>query len=202
MKKKMQIIKWKLCQAYFSKIILSKDEDLTFDELCTISKVSTQDAKKIIPKNNKDYNFYFLNVLLSKLDEETLVNLQEDISEDTISSEYEKFLEGITLRLESYLPYREAFKFLSQGLSIRAVNVLKLFENNCYFMMNLLDLVEGNQNQSIKYLKAIALNIVFVKAMSTFLSENDNNLDATIRNIDKNLRDFEDLGYITGLIKK
>ena len=68
-------------------------------------------------------------------------------------------------------------------------------------MSDLLDVVEGNQNQSKKMLKSVALNIVFVRAMNVFLTENDHNLDITIRNLDKYLRDFEDIGNILGVIK-
>ena len=50
-------------------------------------------------------------------------------------------------------------------------------------------------------LKSIALNIVFLRAMNIFLKENDHNLDSTIRNLDKFLRDFEDVGHFIGVIK-
>ena len=68
-------------------------------------------------------------------------------------------------------------------------------------MFNLLDIVEENQNQGIKTLKSLALNIVFVRAINVFLTENGNNLDSTVRNLDKYLRDFEDVGYMLGVIK-
>jgi hypothetical protein len=37
--------------------------------------------------------------------------------------------------------------------------------------------------------------------MNVFLTENDHNLDSTIRNLDKFLRDFEDVGLFIGVIK-
>ena len=201
MKKKIQSLKWKLCEAYFSIIESSSTDEVTFDELIIVSKVLPQEAETIISKNNIDYKFFFLNILLSKLDSKILSEFKTDIAEDTISNNYEKILEGLTLRLESFLPYRKSFKILSQSSNLRVLNFLKLLENNCSFMFHLLDIVEGNQNQRIKTLKSVALNIVFMRAIKVFLTENNNNLDSTVRNLDKYLRDFEDIGHMTGVIK-
>ena len=201
MKTDKQALKWKLCKAYFAIIDSSLKESVTFDELIFVSKVKPNDANKIISENNKNYNIFFLKILLSKLDAQTLSEFKIDIAEDTISNTYEKILEGLTLRLESFLPYRKSFKTLSQNQNTKVLNFLKLLENNCSFMSDLLDIVESNQNQSIKMLKSIALNIVFLRAMNIFLKENDHNLDSTIRNLDKFLRDFEDVGHFIGVIK-
>ena len=201
MKIDKKALKWKLCKAYFSIIDSSLKEEVTFDELIFVSKVKPNDANKIISENNKNYNIYFLKILLSKLDTQTLSQFKIDIAEDTISNTYEKILEGLTLRLESFLPYRKGFKTLSQNQNNKVLNFFKLLENNCSFMSDLLDIVESSQNQSIKMLKSIALNIVFVRAMNVFLKENDHNLDSTIRNLDKFLRDFEDVGHFIGVIK-
>ena len=201
MKTDKQALKLKLCKAYFSIIDSSLKEEVTFDDLIFVSKVKPNDANKIISENNKNYNIFFLKILLSKLDAQTLSEFKIDIAEDTISNTYEKILEGLTLRLESFLPYRKSFKTLSQNQNTKVLNFLKLLENNCSFMSDLLDIVESSQNQSIKMLKSIALNIVFLRAMNIFLKENDHNLDSTIRNLDKFLRDFEDVGHFIGVIK-
>ena len=201
MKTHKQLLKWKLCKAYFDIIDTSLKESVAFDELIFVSKVKPNDANKIISENNKNYNIFFLKILLSKLDAQTLSEFKIDIAEDTISNTYEKILEGLTLRLESFLPYRKSFKTLSQNQNTKVLNFLKLLENNCSFMSDLLDIVESSQNQSIKMLKSIALNIVFLRAMNIFLKENDHNLDSTIRNLDKFLRDFEDVGHFIGVIK-
>ena len=201
MKTDKQALKWKLCKAYFAIIDSSLKESVTFDELIFVSKIKPNDANKIISENNKNYNIFFLKILLSKLDAQTLSEFKIDIAEDTISNTYEKILEGLTLRLESFLPYRKSLKILSQSSNVKVLNFLKLLENNCSFMSNLLDIVEGNQNQSVKFLKSIALNVVFVRAINIFLSENSDNLDSTVRNLDKYLRDFEDVGHILGVIK-
>ena len=201
MKINKQSLKWKLCKAYFAIIGSSLKEEVTFDEIICVSKVIAKDAEKIISKNNKNYNIFFLKILLSKLDVQTLSEFKIDIAEDKISNTYEKTLEGLTLRFESFIPYRKSFKILSQSQNIKVLNFFKLLENNCSFMSDLIDVVEGRQNQSIKMLKSVALNIVFVRAMNVFLTENDDNLDSTIRNLDKYLRDFEDVGHFIGVIK-
>ena len=110
MKKNIQTLNWKLCKAYFAIIGSSLKNEVTFDELVDLSKVLPEDAKKLIPKNNKDYNFFFLKILLSKLDAQTLSEFKIDIAEDKVSNTYEKTLEGLTLRLESFIPYRKSFK--------------------------------------------------------------------------------------------
>ena len=201
MKKNIEMIKWKLCEGYFSIIGSNLKDEITFDELIVVSKVLRKDAEKIISKNNKDYNLIFLKILISKLDTQTLTQFKIDINEDTVSNTYEKILEGLTFRFESFLPYRQSFKTLSQSSNARALNFFKLFERNCSFVSNLLDIVEGEQSQTNKTLKSIALNIVFHKAVNIFLTEKGNSLDSTIRFLDKDLRDFEDIGQMLGIVK-
>ena len=38
--------------------------------------------------------------------------------------------------------------------------------------------------------------------MEVFLKDENNNLDSTLRYLDKYLKDIEDVGFITGIIKK
>ena len=201
MKKNIEMIKWKLCKGYFSIIGSNLKDEITFDELIFVSKVSGKDAEKIISKNSKGYNFIFLRILISKLDTQTLNEFKIDIKEDTVSNTYEKILEGLTLRFESFLPYRQSFKILSQSSNVKAQNFLRLLEKNCSFVSNLLDIVEGGQSQIPKTLKSLALNIVFLKALNIFLAEKGNGLDSTIRFLDKDLRDFEDVGQMLGIVK-
>ncbi len=201
MEKNDQNLKWRLCKAYFLILTSSSKADVSLDELCNLSKVSNNEARKIIPKNYVNYNFFFLKILLAKLDQETLCQLKNDISEDTISTVHDKILEGITIRFEKYLPYRQALKILSISLNLKAENFLKLLEKNYSFMLNLIDLVEDRQNCSIKSIKSIALNIAFCKAMDIFLKEESDSLDVTVRHLDKYLSDSEDIGILVGIIK-
>ena len=69
-------------------------------------------------------------------------------------------------------------------------------------MFNLLGLVENKQNCGLKIIKSVALNIVFVKGIDVFLKDKNNNLDSTLRYLDKHLKDIEDIGLFTGIITK
>ena len=69
-------------------------------------------------------------------------------------------------------------------------------------MFNLLDLVENNQNCSVKTIKSAVLNILFIKALEIFLKDENNNIDSTVRHLDKYLKDIEDIGVFSGIIKK
>ena len=68
-------------------------------------------------------------------------------------------------------------------------------------MLNLLELVEERQNCSSKLIKSITLNIVFVRAMDIFLKEEMNELNSTLRYLDKYLSDVEDMGVMLGIIQ-
>ena len=195
-------LKSKLCKAYFSIINSSLKTDIFIEELCLKCKVSIEDAQAVLPKMQKDYKFFFLTMLLLKLDQETLNEFEEEIYHDNISNIYEKTLEGMTLRFEKYLPFRPALKILSEGLDLRANNFLELLESNHFFMLNLLDLVENNKNQCAKTLKSIALNLAFIKTIDIFLKEENSSLDSTIRYLDKYLHEIEDIGHMIGIIKK
>ena len=195
-------LKSKLCKAYFSIINSSLKTEVYIEELCLECKVSIQDAQMVLPKMQKDYKNFFLTILLLKLDQETLNEFEEEIYHDNVSNIYEKTLEGITLRFEKYLPFRPALKILSEGLDLRAKNFLGLLENNYFFMLGLLDLVESNENQCTKLLKSIALNLVFIRTADVFLKEESSSLDSTIRYLDKYLHEIEDIGHMIGIIKK
>ena len=194
MKNKDQDLKWKLCNTYFSILNAENKNSITLEEICSKSKVSYEEARKIIPKDFVHNPFFFLKILVTKLDNEAL--------EDSISTTYDKILEGITLRFEKLLEYRPALKIFSEGLDRKAEIFFKLLQQNYSFMFKLLDIVENKQNCGLKIIKSIALNIVFIKGMEVFLKDENNNLDSTLRYLDKYLKDIEDVGFFTGIIKK
>ena len=202
MKTRDQDLKWRLCDAYFSILVSSKKNSIIFEDLCLQCNVSIDEAKKIIPEDSIHNNFFFLKILISRLDKETLEEFKTDISEDTISSTYDKILEGLTLRFEKFLEYKSAFKIMSNGTERRVENFFKLLQQNYLFMSGLLDLVENNPNCSVKTIKSVALNILFIKAIEVFLKDESNNIDSTVRYLDKYLKDIEDIGVFSGIIKK
>ena len=68
-------------------------------------------------------------------------------------------------------------------------------------MLNLLELVEERQICSFKIIKSITLNIIFARTMDIFLKEEKNELNSTLRNLDKYLSDVEDMGVMLGIIQ-
>ena len=202
MKNKLSEIKLNLCEVYFSIIKKRFKTEINIDELCKLSKISMEDAEAVLPKFQRDYNVFFLKILLAKLDEETLKEFKEEISYDTVSNVYEKILEGIILRFDKYLSYQPIFKILSEGFDLRAKFFCQLFKNNQSFMFDLLNIVEGSENKCKLLLKSVALNLVYSRTVDVFLKEENSNLDATIRCLDQYLHEIEDLGYMFGIIKK
>ena len=202
MKNKDQALKWKLCDAYFSILNAGNKNSITLEEICSKSKVSYEEARKIIPKDFVHNPIFFLKILVTKLDDEALEEFKADVFEDSISTTYDKILEGITLRFEKLLEYRSALKIFSAGLDRKAEIFFKLLQQNYSFMFNLLEIVENKQNCGLKTIKSVALNIVFIKGMEVFLKDENNNLDSTLRYLDKYLKDIEDVGFFTGIIKK
>ena len=196
-----QDLHWKLCKDYFSIVTSTSKTEISLEELCAYSKVSYKKATEIIPKNNFDYNYYFLKILVARIDFEALDQLKNDIADDTISTVYDKILEGITIRFEKYLPYKEALRLLSSSFNLKTKYFLKLFEANNSYMLNLLELVEERQICSFKIIKSITLNIIFARAMDMFLKEEKNELNSTLRYLDKYLSDVEDIGFMLGIIK-
>ncbi len=194
-------IKWKLCHTYFSTLNTSNKNSMNLEELCSKSKVSYDEAKKIIPENFIHNPIFFLKILITKLDNEALEEFKTDIFEDTISTTYDKLLEGITLRFEKLLEYRPALKTFSYGSDRKAKIFFKLLQQNFSFMFKILDLVENEQNCGLKIIKSLALNVVFIKGIEVFLKDENNNLDSTLRYLDKYLKDIEDIGLLTGIIK-
>ena len=194
-------IEWKLCEAYFSIIETRMSTEVSLDELCEVSKISLEEANKIVSKNSMNNSIFFLKILISKIDREVLSELNDDLIDDTVSSTYDKLLEGLSLRFEKYLKYKQSLKILSKN-SIQKIQVfLNVFKENYFFSFNLLTLIEEEQNCGLKILKAMALNIVFTKSLEIFLKDEKKDIDTVTRYLDKYLSDVEDIGLFVGIIK-
>jgi hypothetical protein len=194
-------IELKLCETYFSILSKTSTYNITLDELCVASKISYEKAKKIIPTNfNED--FFFLKLFISKVDSEVLEELKNEIQDDDVSTIYDKILEGITLRFEKFLKNKTAIQILSHDLDKRINIFFKLLKENYSFMINLLKLVEENQNCFLQNIKSVALNFVFIKGLQKFLEDEAQDVDTTVRFIDKYLTEIEDFGFLIGFLKK
>ena len=194
-------LKWKLCEAYFSILEKSMTSEVSFDELCKVSKISLEEANRIVSDNSINNGNFFLKILISKIDKEVLSELKEDITDDTVSSTYDKLLEGLSLRFERYFEYKQSLKKLSKNSKQKIQVFMNVFKENYTFFSNLLTLVEEEQNYGLKILKSIALNIVFTKSLEIFLKDEKKDIDTVIRYLDKYLSDIEDLGLFVGVIK-
>ena len=197
-----QNLEWKLCEAFFSILKMSTIPEVSIDQLSTVSKISINKVKKIVPNNSTNYRIFFLKILISKIDREVLSELKEDIADDTISSTYDKILEGLSLRFEKYLEYKLSLKILSKNPKERIEIFLKVFKENYNFSSNLLTLIEEDHRSGINTLKSLALNIVFIRSLEFFLKDENKNIDSVIRYLDKYLKDVEDVGIFMGIIKK
>jgi hypothetical protein len=197
-----QNLEWKLCEAYFSILEISMSSDISIDKLCMKAKLSKEEVEKIVPNNPMDHRIFFLKILITKLDRDVLTELKVDIADDTVSSTYEKILEGLSLRFEKYFQYKQCLKILSNNSKQRVEVFLKIFRENYNFSFNLLTLIEEDQNCVIKTLKSLALNIVFTKSLEIFFKDEQKDIDKVIRYLDKYLSDMEDVGLFVGVIKK
>ena len=194
-------LEWKLCEAYFSILRTSTTSKVSLDDLCKVSKISLEQANKIVSNKSMNNSNFFLKILLSKIDREVLYELKEDITNDTISSTYDKLLEGFSLRFEKYLKYKQSLKNLSKNSKQKVQVFLNVFKENYNFSSNLLTLIEEEQNCGLKILKSMALNIVFTKSLEIFFKDENNDIDTVIRYLDKYLSDMEDIGFFVGVIK-
>ena len=197
-----QNLEWKLCDAYFSILKKNMSSQVSLDQLSIAAKISREEVEKIVSTNLIDYKVFFLKILISKLDREVLSELKADIVDDTISSTYDKILEGLSLRFEKYLEYKQCFKILSKNSKQKIEVFLNVFRENYNFSFNLITLIEEDQNCGIQTLKSLALNIVFIRGLEIFLKDENKDIDTVIRYLDKNLSDIEDIGLFMGIIKK
>ena len=197
-----QNLEWKLCEAYFSILEKNITSQVSFEELAMAAKISKEQVEKIVPKQSTDYRIFFLKILISKLDSDVLTELREDLVDDTISSTYDKILEGLSLRFEKYIQYKPSLKILSSNSKQKLEVFLNVFKENFNFSFNLLTLIEEDHNCGIKTLKSLALNVVFTKSLEIFLKDENKDIDSVIRYLDKYLSDMEDLGLFLGIIKK
>ena len=52
-------IEWKLCEAYFSIIETSMSSEVSLDELCDVSKISLEEANKIVSNDSMNNSNFF-----------------------------------------------------------------------------------------------------------------------------------------------
>ena len=194
-------LEWKLCEAYFSILETSMTTEISLEELCEVSKISLEEANKIVSNNSINNSNFFLKKLISKIDREVLSELKEEITDDTVSSTYDKLLEGLSLRFEKYLEYKQSLKYLSKNSKQKIQVFLNVFKENYIFSSNLLTLIEEEQNCSFKILKSMALNFVFTKTLEIFLRDENNDIDMVIRYLDRYLNDMQDIGLFVGIIR-
>ncbi len=197
-----QNLEWKICEAYFSILEKSMISEVTLDQLSIVTKIAKVELEKIVPNKTVDYRFFFLKILISKLDREVLAELKVDIADDTVSSTYDKILEGLSLRFEKYAEYKNSFKILSNNSKERIEVFFNIFQENQNFFDNLLSLIEGEQNCGIKAIKSLALNLVFIRSLKVFLKNEGKDIDAVVRHLDKYLGDMQDIGFFIGVLKK
>ena len=195
-------LEWKLCEAYFSILKKGMTSEISLDQLYINAGISRDEADKIVPNNSMDYKIFFLKILISKLDREVFTELEADLADDNISSTYDKILEGLSLRFEKYLQYKEPLRILSSDSKQKTEVFFKVFRENYNFSSNLLTLIEEDQKCGIKTLKSLALNIVFIKSLEIFLKDKNEDIDAVIRYLDKYLSDIEDMGLFLGIINE
>ena len=65
MKNKDQDLKWRLCDTYFSILNAGNKNSITLEEICSKSKVSYEEARKIMPKDFVHNPFFFLKIHLN-----------------------------------------------------------------------------------------------------------------------------------------
>ena len=190
-----------LCDTYFSILEITMTSEVSLDQLSSASKIPSKTIEKIVPKNSYDYRIFFLKVLISKIDREVLTELKADIVDDDISSNYDKILEGLSLRFEKYFKYKKPFMILSQNSKKRIEVFLNVFKENYSFCFDLLTLIEEDKNCGIKALKSLAINVVFIRSLKIFLKNDITDIDSVIRHLDKYLSDMQDIGLFIGIIK-
>ena len=59
MKIDCQNLEWRLCKSYFSNLEMNMTSEISLDQLCIESKISREEAEKIIPNYTLDYRFFF-----------------------------------------------------------------------------------------------------------------------------------------------
>ena len=75
----------KLCETYFSIMNKTKTLNISLEELCSVSKISYNNAVKVIPADFIE-NYFFLKILISKIDNEVLDELKTEIIDDDVST--------------------------------------------------------------------------------------------------------------------
>lgn len=162
--------------------------NLDLDELGVAAKVDAGLARRLFAQPVQA-----VEKGMADLDESIILALAEDFAEDPDASVHDKVLEGLIARYEGWRPYRQAIDHLNKASLkdpvLGAMLVMRLNQAS----QRLLDLAGVDRSGLTGMLQIKGLSAVALSCQREWMRDDSPDMSVTIRNLDKRLKQAEEL---------
>ncbi len=135
-------------------------------------------------------------------DQAVLVRLAEDFDADTEASIHDKVLEGLIARYEDYTPIRTAFRHLNKAATRDPMLAAMLITCLNEASRGLLNIAGADTDGLVGMARVKGISGVALACHRDWLNDDTDDLSATIRSLDKRLKQAEDLAQLLRLIDR
>lgn len=166
---------------------LLKENDFDFIERAKKYKIDLNKIDSLFPYDTERNQYELLKIFYNDIGEDVLTKFYNEIIDEDISF-YEKILEALFILFEVLYTYKKELIYLSTSFNKKFRNFMVLNNLNHQFMFKLLKIC-GDQDNFFKLnVKALILNIIYLKNLNLFLSSKDITLETIMKNLDRDLK--------------
>ena len=178
-------IKEIMAKSYLESLL--KENDFDMIESAKKYKIDVNIIDTLFPYDKERNQYELLKIFYNDIGENVLTKFYNEIIDEDISF-YEKILEAFFILFELLYKYKKGLIYLSTSFNKKFRNLIVLNNLNHEFMFKLLKIC-GDQDNFFKLnLKALILNVIYLKNLNFFLSSKDTTLETIMKNLDRDLK--------------
>ena len=166
---------------------LLKEDEFDLIKSAKKNKVEIDKLNVLFPYDSQRNQYELLKIFYNNICENVLIKFYHEIKNEDISL-YEKVLEALFILFEILYKYKTALIYLSSSLDKKFKNFVILRNQNHQFMIKLLKICGDHDDFFKLNVKAIILNIIYLKNLNLFLSSKDITFENIMNSLDKDLK--------------
>ena len=171
--------------------------DLNRDAIAEHAKIENALARRLFPDTQS-----IIESALADVDAEITLHLAEEFSHDPDATTYEKILEGLIQRFETYTPNKNAIRALNDAAMRNPTLAIMLITRLAKAMTMLLEISDGGSEGFSGMIRAKGLAVVVMACTRDWLNDDSSDLAKTGRMLDTRLKQAESLAITLGLIPR
>lgn len=166
---------------------LLNEDDFDLIKIAKKNKLDINKINVLFPYNSESNQHELLKIFYNNICDNVLIKFYNEIKNEDISF-YEKVLEALFILFEMLYKYKKALIYVSSSLNKKLKNFMILRNHNHQLMIKLLKICGDNEDLFKLNVKALILNIIYLKNLNLFLSSKDIILENIMNSLDKDLK--------------